>query len=129
MNLSFEDTSHTCPFKSLSNKVGGILRCNNSSNRYERLDSRLERKMVEAKNNNIQTHNTFRSMDSIILRFPRFKEGLKAIQSDSNGTIDNEELKKCLQKLQKLQFECTAEEIRDLFVSCDIDGSNGRGGA
>ncbi|KAI3823103.1 hypothetical protein L1987_04530 [Smallanthus sonchifolius] len=123
-------TSHTCPsFKSLSNKVGVILCCCNSTNRYGRLDSRLERKMMEAKNNSIQTHNTFRSLNSIILRFPRFKEGLKEIQSvfelydeDSNGTIDNEELKKCL---QKLQFQCTAEEIRDLFESCDMDGSNG----
>ncbi|XP_076948037.1 putative calcium-binding protein CML22 [Bidens hawaiensis] len=123
-------TSNTCSsLKSLSNKVGGILCCCNSQNRYERLDNRLQRKMVEAKNNSIQTHNTFRSMNSIILRFPQFKEGLKEIQSvfelydeDSNGTIDNEELKK---RLQKLQFDCTTEEIRDLFVSCDIDGSNG----
>ncbi|CAH1452963.1 unnamed protein product [Lactuca virosa] len=41
---------------------------------------------------------------------------------DSNGTIDNEELKRCL---QKLQFQCTDQEIGDLFVSCDVDDSNG----
>ncbi|KAD5508900.1 hypothetical protein E3N88_16603 [Mikania micrantha] len=77
-------TSNTCPsFKSLSNKVGEILCCNNPPNRYE--------------------SDTF-------------------ADEDSNGTIDNEELKKCL---QKLQFNCTQEEIKDLFESCDIDGSNG----
>ncbi|KVH90970.1 Calcium-binding EF-hand [Cynara cardunculus var. scolymus] len=123
-------TYHTCSsFKSLSNKVGGILCCCNSPNRYERLDSKLERKMMEVKNSSSQGSTSFRSINSIILRFPRFKEGLKEIRGvfelydeDSNGTIDNEELKRCL---QKLQFHCTEQEIKDLFESCDMDGSNG----
>ncbi|KAF5950584.1 hypothetical protein HYC85_012577 [Camellia sinensis] len=41
---------------------------------------------------------------------------------DSNGTIDLEELKKCL---QKLQLHLTKKEIDDLFHSCDVDGSEG----
>lgn len=44
------------------------------------------------------------------------------IDEDSNGTIDREELKKCL---QKLQLHLTEEEVEDLFYSCDIDGSEG----
>ncbi|KAI3878549.1 hypothetical protein MKX03_006018 [Papaver bracteatum] len=45
--------------------------------------------------------NTFKSINSIILRFPKFKEVLKNIKNeDSNGSIDHEELKKCLNKLQ-----------------------------
>lgn len=106
-----------------------MLCCCNSLNRYERLDNKLERKMMEVKQSNIQGQTSFRSINSIILRFPRFKEGLKEIRGvfelydeDSNGTIDNEELKRCL---QKLQFHCTDQEIGDLFVSCDVDGSNG----
>lgn len=37
---------------------------------------------------------------------------------DSNGAIDREELKKCL---QKLQFHVGEEEIDELFRSCDVD--------
>lgn len=47
---------------------------------------------------------------------------LSLIDEDSNGTIDREELKKCL---QKLQLHLTEEEVEDLFHSCDIDGSEG----
>ncbi|KAJ9555493.1 hypothetical protein OSB04_010107 [Centaurea solstitialis] len=130
MNPFLEGTNHTCSsFKSLSNKVGGILCCCNSPNRYQRLDNKLERKMMEVKNNSAQGSTSFRSINSIILRFPRFKEGLKEIRGvfelydeDSNGTIDNEELKRCL---EKLEFRCTGREIKDLFESCDVDGSNG----
>ena len=51
-----------------------------------------------------------------------FKAACCSADEDSNGTIDNEELKRCL---QKLEFHCTEQEIRDLFESCDVDGSNG----
>jgi hypothetical protein len=47
---------------------------------------------------------------------------LSFIDEDSNGTIDREELKKCL---QKLQLHMTEEEVEDLFHSCDINGSEG----
>ncbi|CAH1452962.1 unnamed protein product [Lactuca virosa] len=67
-------------FKSLSSKVGGMLCCCNSVNRYERLDNKLERKMMEVKQSSLQGQTSFRSINSIILRFPRFKEGLKEIR-------------------------------------------------
>ncbi|KAM3249340.1 hypothetical protein P3L10_011109 [Capsicum annuum] len=70
-----------------------------------------------------------RSINSIILKFPRFKEGLKEIKGvfeqfdeDSNGTIDRDELKKCV---KKLQFHVKEEEIDDLFDSCDVDEKEG----
>ncbi|XP_059651711.1 probable calcium-binding protein CML22 isoform X2 [Cornus florida] len=121
--------SKPCPaLKSLSNKVGGMLCCRNSPNKYKRLDTKLERKMMEVKKS-ASGNNIFKSFNSIILRFPQFKEGLKDIRGmferydeDSNGTIDREELKKCLQKLQLCPTE---KEIDDLFHSCDIDGSEG----
>ncbi|KAK9288456.1 hypothetical protein L1049_016913 [Liquidambar formosana] len=122
-------TSHPCPaLKFLSDKVGSMLcRCN-SPNKYKRLDAKLERKMIEVKRG-VSGHNNFRSINSIIMRFPQFKEELKNIRvvfeqydEDSNRAIDLEELKKCL---QKLQVHLTEKEIEDLFHSCDIDGSEG----
>lgn len=47
---------------------------------------------------------------------------MPSIDEDSNGTIDREELKKCL---EELQLHLKEEEIEDLFKSCDIDGSEG----
>lgn len=41
---------------------------------------------------------------------------------DSNGIIDREELTKCL---EKLQFDCTEQEINDLFESCDLGRNKG----
>ncbi|GMN62476.1 hypothetical protein TIFTF001_031562 [Ficus carica] len=99
-----------------------------SPNKYKRLDTKLERKLVEVKKGS-QGVGNFKSMNSIIMKFPQFKEELKRIRSvfeqydeDSNGTIDREEMKKCL---QQLQLRLTEEEIDDLFHSCDIDGSEG----
>ncbi|RQP01956.2 hypothetical protein POPTR_017G054902v4 [Populus trichocarpa] len=58
--------------------------------------------------------------------FPQFNEELKHIRGvfeqydeDVNGSIDLEELKKCLQKLTLT----LKEEVEDLFHSCDIDNS------
>ncbi|KAH9649892.1 putative calcium-binding protein CML22 [Citrus sinensis] len=122
-------TSHPCPpLKYLSNKVRGMLCHCGSQNKYARLDAKLEKKMIEVKKSS-SGHSNFKSIDSVIVRFPQFKDGLKNIKSvfeqydkDSNGTIDREELKKCL---EELQLHLKEEEIEDLFKSCDIDGSEG----
>ncbi|KAL7251231.1 hypothetical protein ACSBR1_013124 [Camellia fascicularis] len=105
-----------------------MLFCHNLLNNYKRLDTKLEKKMMEVKRSP-SGNNNFRSINGIIMRFPQIKEGLKDIQGvfeqcdeDSNGTIDLEELKKCL---QKLQLHLTEKEIDDLFHSCDVDGSEG----
>ncbi|KAK9058468.1 hypothetical protein SSX86_023310 [Deinandra increscens subsp. villosa] len=123
-------TSCTYPsLKALSNRFGGILRCCSSTNKYERLDSELERKMMEAKQRSTQRMNKIKSINSIILRFPQFREGLEEIRGvfrqfdvDSNGIIDREELRKCF---QKLQIDCTEQEINDLFESCDFGRNKG----
>lgn len=52
----------------------------------------------------------------------RFFHILFLADEDSNGSIDREELKKCL---EQLQMHMTKEEVEDLFYSCDIDGSAG----
>ncbi|KAF8394110.1 hypothetical protein HHK36_020315 [Tetracentron sinense] len=124
-------TSHLCPaLKSFSDKVGNMLYHCNSPNKYKRLDAKLERKMMEAiKQKGGSGRNNFRSINSIIMRFPQFKEGLRNIRGvfeqydeDSNGTIDREELKKCL---QNLQLHLTEKQMEDLFHSCDVNGNEG----
>lgn len=124
-----QSQSDACPtLKSLSNKLGGMLFCHNSHDKYKRLDTKLEKKMIEIKRSASKNSN-FRSINGIIMRFPQIKEGLKDIRSvfeqydeDSNGTIDHEELKKCL---HQLQLHITKREIDDLFHSCDVNGSEG----
>lgn len=79
--FSLKGTAHPCPFlESLSTKVGSMLcRCS-SPNKYKRLDAKLERKLVEAKKGSSGHHN-FKSINSIILKFPQFKDGLKCIRA------------------------------------------------
>ncbi|EXC16942.1 putative calcium-binding protein CML22 [Morus notabilis] len=122
-------TSHLCPsLKSLSNKVGGMFCHCGSPNKYKRLDTKLEKKLVEVKRGS-QGVGNFKSINSIIMKFPQFREELKRIRSvfeqydeDSNGAIDRVELKN---SLQQLQLQLSEEEVDDLFHSCDIDGSEG----
>ncbi|GMI69964.1 hypothetical protein like AT3G24110 [Hibiscus trionum] len=103
--------------------------CNcGSPNKYKKLDLKLEKKMIEMKRSSSGQSN-FKSIDSIILRFPQFRDGFRNLRGvfeqydeDSNGTIDRKELNKCL---EELQVGMTKEEVEDLFRSCDIDGSEG----
>ncbi|GJY78093.1 probable calcium-binding protein CML22 isoform X1 [Tanacetum coccineum] len=106
-----------------------MLRCCNSTNRYERLDSELERKLMEVKKRYVPGNSSIRSINNIILRFPQFRRGLEEIRGvfrqfdvDSNGTIDHDELRKCL---HKFQFDCTEDEINDLFESCSLGRNKG----
>lgn len=70
---------HYTALKSLSRKVVGIFCCQVSESRYERLDSKLEKKMMEIKRN-AAGQNNFRSVNGIIMKFPQLKEGLKEIR-------------------------------------------------
>ncbi|XP_019250569.1 PREDICTED: probable calcium-binding protein CML22 isoform X2 [Nicotiana attenuata] len=122
-------SAQSCPvLKLLSNKVGNILCFWNAPKKYRRIDAKLETKLMELKRSSSGQTN-FRSINSIILKFPQYKEGLKEIKGvfeqcdeDSNGTIDRRELKKCV---KKLQFHVKDEEIDDLFDSCDVDEKDG----
>ncbi|XP_050216513.1 probable calcium-binding protein CML22 isoform X2 [Mercurialis annua] len=112
----------------MKHSLGAMLFNCGSQNKYKRLDAKLEKKMIEFKRNSAKNTN-FKSINSIILRFPQIKEGLKDIRGvfeqydeDANGAIDREELKRCL---QKLQIKLKDQEVEDLFHSCDIDGSQG----
>lgn len=117
-------TSCSCP------SLKSLFFCHTASeNNYTRLDTKLEKKIIEVRKSSSGRRSNFKSIDSIILRFPQFREGLRNIRSvfelydeDANGAIDRNELKKCL---QKLQVNLNEQEVEDLFQSCDIDGSEG----
>ncbi|CAK7323883.1 unnamed protein product [Dovyalis caffra] len=88
-------------------------------------ETKLEVKMVEAMRRREAQGTSIKSFNSIILKFPKIDESLrncKAIfeqfDEDSNGAIDQEELRKCF---HKLETTFTEEEINDLFEACDIN--------
>ncbi|GMJ16020.1 hypothetical protein like AT4G26470 [Hibiscus trionum] len=103
--------------------MGGAL------GKLESPETKLEAKMVEAMQRRASKGTAIKSFNSIILKFPKIDDSLrncKAIfeqfDEDSNGAIDNEELKKCVHKLGVC---FTEEEIDDLFKACDINEDMG----
>ncbi|CAI0436810.1 unnamed protein product [Linum tenue] len=134
------ESAQRCPsLKQLFAKLETILlRHFGAASKYKRLDAKLEKKMMEVKRSSSSSaaasssgsKRTFKSMNTIIMRFPQFKQQLKTISAvfqqfdeDGNGSIDREELKKCLEKLQLINLK--ESEMDDLFHSCDFDGSGG----
>lgn len=88
-------------------------------------ETKLEAKMVEAMQRRAGEGTAMKSLNSIILKFPKIDDSLRKCKDifeqfdeDSNGVIDQEELKKCFLKLE-LKF--TEEEIGELFEACDIN--------
>ncbi|CAM0946290.1 unnamed protein product [Alopecurus aequalis] len=86
--------------------------------------AKLEQKMVEAMQQRAQEGTSLRSFNSVIMKFPKIDKSLrncriifKQFDEDSNGEIDQLELKHCF---QKLDISFTDEEIKDLFEACDI---------
>ncbi|XP_050236356.1 probable calcium-binding protein CML21 [Mercurialis annua] len=92
-------------------------------------ETRLEAKMVEAMRRRAAEGCSIKSFNSIILKFPKIDESFRKCKAifekfdeDSNGTIDQEEMRKCL---HKLEVSFTEEEINDLFKGCDINDDMG----
>lgn len=88
-------------------------------------ETKLEAKMVEAMQRREAEGCTIKSFNSLILKFPKIDENLRKCKDifeefdeDSNDTIDQEELRKCF---QKLGISFTEEDINDLFEACDIN--------
>ncbi|KAJ0045647.1 hypothetical protein Pint_03618 [Pistacia integerrima] len=109
--------------------MGGILGKPESSKHAWIPETKLETKMVEAMQRRATEGTAMKSFNSIILKFPKIDEGLRKCKDifeqfdeDSNGAIDQEELKKCF---LKLEIKFTEEEINDLFQACDINEDMG----
>lgn len=98
--------------------------------KHRRVERELDNKVAEALRERAKARKkTFRSVNSITMRLPRFKDGLKDIRdvfdlydTDSNGTIDNEELRSCLSKLEVRMSE---KEADDVHRYCDVDSRKG----
>ncbi|KAK4266529.1 hypothetical protein QN277_027431 [Acacia crassicarpa] len=108
--------------------MGAMICCMTTANKYKKLDRKLESKIVEI-NRSSTGQRSLKSIDSVVMRFPQIREGLKTLKGifeefdeDSNGSIDYNELKKCF---EQLQVHLPEEEIKDLFHYCDIDRSKG----
>uniref|UniRef100_A0A0A9GAK1 EF-hand domain-containing protein n=1 Tax=Arundo donax TaxID=35708 RepID=A0A0A9GAK1_ARUDO len=90
----------------------------------------LDNKVAEALRERARSRkSTFRTVNSITMRLPRFKEGLRDVKDvfdhydeDSDGTINNEELRNCL---NKLQVQMSEKEADDVHRYCDIHSRNG----
>lgn len=98
--------------------------------KHRRVEKELDNKVAEALRERAKARTkTFRSVNSITMRLPRFKDGLKDIRdvfdhydADSNGTIDNEELRSCL---SKLEVQMSEKEADDVHRYCDVDSRKG----
>ncbi|CAD6264310.1 unnamed protein product [Miscanthus lutarioriparius] len=95
-----------------------------------RVEKDLDDKVADALRERTRSRQrTFRSVNSITMRLPRFKEGLSDIKDifdqhdeDSDGTIDNEERQSFL---SKLQVQMSEKEMDNLHHYCDIDSRSG----
>ncbi|KAK7256238.1 hypothetical protein RIF29_29677 [Crotalaria pallida] len=114
--------------KTLPHKMGAMLCCVSQSSMKKSLDWKLERKIVEIKRYKTMQRK-FKSIDSIVMLFPMFRERLKILRGmfeqydqDSNGSLEPNELEKFL---EHLHLHLPEEDIENLFHYCDIDGSKG----
>uniref|UniRef100_A0ACD5ZN31 Uncharacterized protein n=1 Tax=Avena sativa TaxID=4498 RepID=A0ACD5ZN31_AVESA len=103
--------------------MGGVVGKGDSP-RHSTAATKLEQKMVEAMQQRAQEGTSLRSFNSVIMKFPKIDKSLRKCKiifqqfdEDSNGEIDQLELKNCF---QKLDISFTDEEIKDLFEACDI---------
>lgn len=92
-------------------------------------ETKLEAKMVEAMQRRECQGCSMKSFNTIILKFPKIDESFRKCRAtfeqfdeDSNGAIDQEELKKCF---SKLEISFSEEEINDLFEACDFNDDLG----
>uniref|UniRef100_A0A2P2LYB1 Putative calcium-binding protein CML21 n=1 Tax=Rhizophora mucronata TaxID=61149 RepID=A0A2P2LYB1_RHIMU len=109
--------------------MGGVMTKADSPKKAWIPETKLEARMVEAMQRREAEGTTIKSFNSIILKFPKIDESLRKCKAifeqfdeDSNGSIDQEELRKCF---YKLEISFTEEEINDLFVACDINEDMG----
>ncbi|KAL5548764.1 hypothetical protein UlMin_003995 [Ulmus minor] len=109
--------------------MGGVVGKVESPKKVLTAETKLEAKMVEVMQKRASLGSHMRSFDSIILKFPKIDESLRTCKSiferfdeDSNGVIDQEEMKRCF---QKLEISFSDEEIEDFFKACDINEDMG----
>ncbi|KAK1311407.1 putative calcium-binding protein CML21 [Acorus calamus] len=107
----------------------GVVIGKDASPSHDAPESKLEAKIVETMKRRASEGSAMRSFNSLILKFPKIDESLRNCKTifeqfdeDSNGSIDQEELKHCF---HKLEVSFSDDEIRDLFEACDINANMG----
>ncbi|PNX73569.1 putative calcium-binding protein CML22-like [Trifolium pratense] len=108
--------------------MGAVICCMSEPSEKKSLEKKLEKKIAEIRRNKFG-QTKLKSVDSIVMLFPMFKERLKTLRAmfeeydeDSNGSIEPHELKTFL---EDLQLHLQENEIETIFQYCDIDGSKG----
>uniref|UniRef100_A0A7N0UH53 EF-hand domain-containing protein n=1 Tax=Kalanchoe fedtschenkoi TaxID=63787 RepID=A0A7N0UH53_KALFE len=100
-----------------------------SRTKYKLLDSKLENKLKEMSAWTVSSSNTFLSMNSVILRFPKFRQEFRDIRAlfeelgkDCDGRVRREDVERCL---TSLDGNLKKDEVEDLLESDNIvDGSH-----
>lgn len=112
----------------LANKMGAVICCISEQSEKKSLERKLEKKIAEIRRNKFG-QTKLKSIDSIVMLFPMFKERLKTLRGmfeqydeDSNESIEPHELKTFL---EDLQLHLPENEIENIFQYCDVDGSKG----
>ncbi|GKV36467.1 hypothetical protein SLE2022_020420 [Rubroshorea leprosula] len=92
-------------------------------------ETKLDAKIKEAMQRRETLGTAVKSFNTIILKFPKIDQSFRKCKAifqqfdeDSNGAIDQQELKQCF---HKLEISSTEEEINDLFQACDINEDMG----
>ncbi|CAL5191837.1 unnamed protein product [Lathyrus oleraceus] len=108
--------------------MGALICCMSEQNEEKSLERNLEKKISEIRRNKFG-QSKLKSIDTIVMLFPMFKERLKTLRAmfqqydeDSNGSIEPNELKTFL---EDLELHLQEIEIENIFQYCDIDGSKG----
>lgn len=65
--------------KSLYDKIQDVLFCHVVPNNHKKLDIKLEKKMMDIRGNT-SGQISFKTIDTIIMKFPQFQEGFKEIR-------------------------------------------------
>ncbi|KAM6552447.1 hypothetical protein CsatB_013209 [Cannabis sativa] len=92
-------------------------------------ETKLDAKLVGVMQQRATQGTSMKSFDSIILKFPKIDENLRNCKTtfqlfdeDSNGAIDEEEMKKCF---HKLGISFTEEDMDGFFKACDFNEDKG----
>lgn len=109
--------------------MGGIVTKSESQRNVCTPESKLEAKIVDSMKRRATLGSAMKSFNSIILKFPKIDLSLRKCKStfelfdeDSNGAIDQEEMKKCF---EKLGIAFAEEEVSDFFNACDFNDDMG----
>ncbi|WVZ96252.1 hypothetical protein U9M48_041916 [Paspalum notatum var. saurae] len=126
------DTHRQLQLQRSTTAMGTVASMCREPMRRRRVEKDLDGKVAAALRERARSRQrAFRSVNSITMRLPRFKDGLRDVKDvfdgfdeDSDGTIDAEELRRCLGKLE-VRVSSSEQDAGDLHRYCDLDRRSG----